>query len=192
MNFLTEWWGGLDLTLQIFYAVGIFAGGILLLQTLLMIFGIGDGDIDVDTDVDFDHDGGGHILSVRSITAFLFGFGWTGALCLKSGLSIGLSILLAIAAGTVMLFIIVGLMRLVYGLKQDGTVNYRNAIGQIGTVYLTIPGGGSKAGKIEVLVQGRLAVVDAFCKGGENLENGTKVKVLDTIGESGLLVEPLS
>jgi hypothetical protein len=187
MNFLTGWWGGLDLSLQIFYAVGIFSGCILVLQTLLMIFGFGDGDIDTD----FDHDGGGHIFSVRSVTAFLFGFGWTGALCLKSGLGIGLTILLAIAAGGVMLFIIVGLMRLIYGLRQDGTLDYRNAIGEIGTVYLPIPAGGQKPGQIEVMVQGRLAVVEAFHKGDQNLPNKSRVKVIDTIGGNSLLVEPL-
>ncbi len=189
MSFLTEWWGGLDLSLQIFYATGIFSGCILLLQTLLMVFGIGDGDWDFDTD--FDHDGGGHILSVRSVTAFFFGFGWTGVLCLQSGFGIGLTILLAIAAGTVMLFIIVGLMRLIYGLRQDGTVDYRNAIGQVGTVYLPIPAGGQRPGKIEVMVQGRLAVVEAFYPGDRKLPNQSKVKVLDTIAGNGLLVEPL-
>jgi len=191
MSFLTEWWGGLDLSLQIFYAVGIFSGGILLLQTLLMVFGIGDGDLDADADFGLDHDGGGHILSVRSVVAFLFGFGWTGALCLKSGLGIGLTMLLAIGAGTLMLFVMVGLMRLIYGLRQDGTVNYRNAIGEVGTVYLPIPPGGQKPGQIEVMVQGRLAVVEAFYKGDEKLENKSKVKVIDTFGGNGLLVEPL-
>lgn len=177
--------------MQIFYAVGIFSGGILLIQTAFMLLGIGDGDLDLDSDFDLDHDGGGHILSVRTVTAFLFGFGWTGALCLKSGLNIGLAILAAMAAGTVMLFILVGLMRLIYSLKQDGTINYRNAIGQIGTVYLPIPAKGNKAGKIEVMVQGRLAVVEAFHKGEQKLDNGSKVKVIETIGENGLLVEPL-
>lgn len=192
MNLITEWWSGLDFTLQIFYALGIFSGGILLLQTALMLLGIGDGDVDLDADMDLDGDGGGHILSVRTVTAFLFGFGWTGALCLKSGIGIGLSILAAMAVGTLMVVVLVVLMRLIYSLKQDGTVNYRNAIGQIGTVYLPIPGGGSQAGKIEVMVQGRLAVVDAFHKGDQKLANGSKVKVLETIGENGLLVEPIS
>ncbi len=185
MTLITEWWNGLDFTLQIFYALGIFSGGILLIQTALMLLGIGDGDIDLD------HDGGGHILSVRTVTAFLFGFGWTGALCLKSGLSIGLSILAAMAAGSTMVLVLVVLMRLIHNLKQDGTINYRNAIGQVGTVYLPIPAGG-KSGKIEVMVQGRLAVVDAFHNGDQKLANGSKVKVLETIGENGLLVEPLS
>ncbi|MFK5921049.1 MAG: hypothetical protein QM496_02630 [Verrucomicrobiota bacterium] len=192
MNIFTEWWGGLDLTLQIFYALGIFSGSILLMQTALMVLGIGDGALDMDTDFDLDHDGGGHILSVRSITGFLFAFGWTGALCLQSGLGIGLTILAAIAAGTAMLFLLFGLMRLINSLRQDGTINYRNAIDQIGTVYLPIPAGGQQAGKIEVVVQGRLSVMEAFHKGEHKLENGSKVKVVDVIGENGLLVEPLS
>jgi len=190
MNFITEWWGGLDLSLQIFYALGIFSGGILLLQTLLMLFGIGDGDFD--TDVDMDAGEGLHFLSVRTITAFLFGFGWTGAICIKSGLHILLTLSIATGAGTVMLLMILGIMRLFHGLRHDGTLNYRNAIGVIGSVYLPIPAGGKTPGQVEVMVQGRLVVVEAFYKGDEKLENHSKVKVIDTIGETSLLVEPLS
>lgn len=188
---ISEWWGGLDLALQIFYALGIFSGSILLLQTLLMLFGIGDGDVDLDTDIDLDAGDGMHILSVRTITAFLFGFGWTGAICLKSGLNITLTLLIATGAGTTMLIIIVVLMRLFHGLRQDGTINYRNAIGEIGSVYLPIPPGGKNPGQVEVMVQGRLVVVEAFYKGDEKLENHSKVKIIDTIGETSLLVEPL-
>lgn len=187
---LTEWWNGLDFTLQIFYALGIFSGAILLIQTALMFLGIGDGDVDLDGDMDLDSDG--HILSVRTITGFLFAFGWTGALCLKSGLGIGLTISAAIAAGTAMLFLLLGLMRLIYSLRQDGTLDYRNAIGQIGTVYMPIPSDGNKAGKIEVMVQGRLAIMEAFYQGEQKLATGSKVKVIDTIGENSLLIEPLS
>ena len=192
MNIITEWWGGLDLALQIFYALGIFSGSVLLLQTLLMLLGIGDGDVDLDTDVGLDAGDGMHILSVRTITAFLFGFGWTGAICLKSDLNILLTLLIATGAGTAMLLIILAIMRLFHGLRQDGTLNYRNAIGEIGSVYLPIPAGGKTPGQIEVMVQGRLVVVEAFCKGDEKLGNHSKVKVIDTIGETSLLVEPLS
>ena len=192
MNMLTEWWGGLDLTLQIFYALGIFSGAILLIQTLLMLLGVGDGDMDMDSDVDLDHGDGGGLLSVRTIVAFLFGFGWTGALCHKSGLNITLTLLIAFAVGMAMMFIIFGLMRFLYSMRQDGTINYNNAIGEIGTVYLPIPGGGKTPGKVEVMVQGRLVVAEAFHQGDEKLENHSKVKIINTAGGNSLIVEPLA
>jgi len=190
---LNEWWDSLNMPLQIFYGIGIVSTFILLIQSLLMILGLDHSDMDLDTDFDLDHgDGGMHILSVRTIIAFSTGFGWTGVVCLKAGLPLWLSLLIAIAIGMVMMFSIYALMRFFFSMRHDGSVNYTNAIGEIGTVYLPIPAGGKSPGQIEVNVQGRLAVVEAFCKGDEKLANKSKVKVIDTVGERSLLVEPLN
>ena len=51
---MMDWWNGLDLTEQIFALIAIPSTLVLLIQTLLMLFGIGDG---VDTDLDLDGDG---------------------------------------------------------------------------------------------------------------------------------------
>lgn len=55
----TNWWEGLTLLQQCFAAVAIPATVILVLQTVLLLFGLGGHDADhgeVDTDHDFDHD----------------------------------------------------------------------------------------------------------------------------------------
>jgi len=192
MNMINEWWENLDFALQLFYGIGIVSTLILLVQTFLMLLGLDHSDMDLDTDFDLDAgDSGMHILSVRTVIAFATGFGWTGVICLKAGLAMWLSLLIAVVVGSVLMFSIFALMRFFYSMRQDGSVNYHNAIGEVGTVYLPIPPGGQKPGRIEVMVQGRLAVVEAFCKGDEKLENQSKVKVVDTVGERGLLVEPL-
>jgi hypothetical protein len=49
----------------------------------------------------------------------------------------------------------------------------------------------SGPGKIEVLVQGRLRVVDAFNKSGDSLPNRSRVKVVDVMDQNTLVVEPL-
>ena len=64
-----------------------------------------------------------------------------------------------------------------------------NAIGQVGKVYLTIPADGQ--GKIEVVIQKRLKVVEAMTKGDVNIPTGTQVKVLAVSGPGTLVVEPL-
>jgi len=190
---ISEWWESLNVPLQIFYGIGIASTLILLVQSLLMVIGLDHGDMpDLDTDFDLDHgDGGMHILSVRTLIAFSTGFGWTGAICMKAGLAMWASLLIASVVGLIMMFSVFALMRLFYSMRQDGSVNYRNAIGAVGTVYLPIPGGGATPGQVEVMVQGRLAVVEAYYKGDEKLANQSKVKIIDTIGERGLLVEPL-
>jgi len=62
---VTEWWNGLTTLEQVFYYCAIPATVILVLQTILSIFGIGHGDGDVDFDgdgnIDFDGDIDGNI-----------------------------------------------------------------------------------------------------------------------------------
>ena len=54
---MTAWWMGLDLLHQVFYLIAIPFTAILILQTVLLLIGLGhSGDSDIDTDHDFDHD----------------------------------------------------------------------------------------------------------------------------------------
>ncbi len=138
-----------------------------------------------------EHSSGLHVLSTRTIVAFLAGFGWTGVIARTGGISTGLSALAALAVGTVLMFMVYWLMRVLYGLRQSGNVDYRNAIGQVGTVYVRIPAAGVGTGQIQVLVQGRLATVAAVTDGPENITSGRKVKVTAQLSESILKVEAL-
>ena len=76
-------------------------------------------------------------------------------------------------------------------MKDSGTLNYANAVGQVGTVYLPVPPGRSGIGKIQVMIQGRLKVVQAQTGLEQRLDNLTKVRVVEQIGPHTLLVEPL-
>lgn len=189
---MTEWWQSLQPTLQFFYAVSIISTLVLLFQTILILFtGMDDihtGDIDPDVAA---HSGGLHILSVRTVCAFFVGFGWTGVLCLKANLGVALSLLVAAVDGSVFMFAVYFLMKTLYGLRDSGTLDYRNAIGQIGSVYLPIPASMAGPGQIEVQIQGRLSVVHAFTRSDRRLENRSKVKVVDLVDPQTLLVEPL-
>ena len=67
MEWFTNWWGALSLLQQIFACCAIPATVILIIQTLLLMFGFGahaadNGEIDHDFDHDFDH-GGDHGFS---------------------------------------------------------------------------------------------------------------------------------
>ena len=55
MSFV-EWWNALGLATQIFYCIAIPATLVLVIQTILMFFGLDDGDADADFDVDLDAD----------------------------------------------------------------------------------------------------------------------------------------
>ena len=183
------WWESLATPLRVFYVIAISTTFFMLLQLAAMLFGLGDGDVDVDgSDADL---GGGQVLSVRTVTAFFAGFGWTGVTALKAGYSLTVAIVLAVAVGGLFVLGVLALMRTLYGLRYSGTLDYKNAIGEVGNVYLKIPAAMAGPGQIEVRVQGRLCVVQAFTRADHDLDNRTRVRVVDTLDQNTLVVEPL-
>lgn len=182
------WWNSLGAALQLYYAIAFAASALLLLQLLLSLVGFdGDADMDFDTEV---HDFGGY-LSLRSLTAFFAGFGWGGVVALRGGMSVLGSSLVAVATGGVLMASVVALMRGLYAMRASGTLDYSNAIGQVGNVYLPIPPNMEGPGQVEVLVQGRLAVVQAFTRAGHRLPNRSRVRVTETLDQQTIVVEPL-
>ncbi len=83
------------------------------------------------------------------------------------------------------------MMRAMLRLQSSGTLDYNNAVGEVATVYVTVPAFQKAGGQIEVLIQGRLTVAEALHKGGTPLSPGTKVRVVETLGRSTFVVEPL-
>ena len=92
---MDDWWNSLGTELRVFYAIATAGTTVLVAQLALQVFGIGDGDADgadgmdgdvgADMDTDMDGDGDAHatglnVLSIRSITAFIAGFGWAGVI----------------------------------------------------------------------------------------------------------------
>lgn len=188
---MTEWWNSLLLERQIFYAIGLFSLGVLVLQILLTLLGVGHHDADFSSHGD--HDSGMGLVTVRTVTAFFVGFGWTGAIMLNHGYSMAAAIAAGTATGTAFLlatwFLIHNLLRLQ---SSGGNVDYNNAIGTVGTVYTTIPAAEAGGGQIELMLQGRLMMAEAYTKAAWNLKPNSKARVIALIGRSTLLVEPLT
>jgi hypothetical protein len=69
-------------------------------------------------------------------------------------------------------------------LQSSGTLDLNKAIGQVGTIYLSVQRGGR--GKVEVIVQNRLSVFDARASDGSELPTGRRVRVVDV--EADVLV----
>jgi membrane protein implicated in regulation of membrane protease activity len=189
VNFIQSWWDALNFDLQIFYGIAIIALIVLSFQMILtLFFGMDDG-----TDA-FDigqHDSGMGIFSVRGITAFFTGFGWTGVICIKRGLDLIPTVAIAFFIGFGLMLMIYLMMRSFMRLQSNGKLDYSNAIGQIATVYLTVSPVQRPGGQVEVMIQGRLVTAEALQKGSQPLAPGTKVKVVDQIGAATLIVEPL-
>jgi|AntRauTorcE11897_2_1112592.scaffolds.fasta_scaffold29757_1 membrane-bound ClpP family serine protease len=187
-EFLNNWWDALNFDLQVFYGIAIIALAALCFQLVLtLIFGMDDFD---GADV-ADHDSGISIFSVRGITAFFTGFGWTGVICTKEGLSLPVTILIALAVGGGLMLFIYFMMRSFMRLQSNGVLDYQNAVGQTGTVYVTIQPDQQASGQVEIMIQNRLVTAEALYKGSEPIKPGTKVRIVERIGSSTLVVEPL-
>lgn len=181
---MVQWFADLGSAARFFWIVAITAS---LFQVLLFV-----GSLFIGHEFDHSHDGsaaeGVKVLSVRVVVAFLVGFGWTGALLLGDGGSLMQVSSLAILAGLVFMAVIYGIMRLLVSLRADGTLDYSNAVGESGHVYVTIPANRAGEGQIEILFQGRLVTASAVTDGLTALAPRTQVKVEAVQGHTTLVV----
>jgi hypothetical protein len=188
---MTEWWNSLLIEKQIFYAIGLFSLAVLVLQIVLTVVGVGHHDADFSGHGD--HDSGMGLLTVRTVTAFFVGFGWTGVIMLNRGYSTVVAIAAGAATGVALLLTTAFLIRNLLRLQSSGgNVDYNNAIGSVGTVYTTIPAAEAGGGQLELMIQGRLMMAEAYTKATWNLKPNSKAKVIALIGRTTLLVEPLT
>lgn len=153
----------------------------------------GDGQPDVFPETDApdpgtQHAHGLHWFTFRGVVAFLCIGSWTAIATLDSGLHPALAVTIALLAGLLALFLVAWLMRAALKLQQSGNLDVRNAVGQVGEVYLTIPQGGK--GKVTVMVQERLLDFDAVSDRAP-LENGRQVRVIGVAPGDILVVIPV-
>lgn len=186
------WWDGLDAESKVYYAIAIVTSVLLAMQIVLSLVGVdADQDIDIDAADGMDGDAGLHIFSIRSVTAFFTGFGWGGVSAVNAGMSTTAAALIALVAGTVFMAGVIAIMRTMMAMQGSGSLNYANAIGRTASVYLPIPADMQGPGKIEVLVQGRMAVVDAFTRADRRIDNRERVTVVEVLDQTTLIVEPI-
>lgn len=136
---------------------------------------LGGGDADVSGDLDGDT---GH-FSVRTIIGFMLGFSWGGFVCIQSGMSTAGSVGVGVLVGLFMFLLIAQLMRFIYGLRSDGSLDYRTLVGMKGTVYVTIPPHGEPGGQVQVAHPSQLVTMQAIQYGDHPLPAQTRIIVTE-------------
>ncbi len=226
---MIEWWESLTLLQQIFTCMAVPATLILIIQSILLLFGIGFGgsdgdagdissdfDSDIDTDIsmadigdidgstqfdvnaasDFDPDTSGgdindtsglSLFTIRGIVAFFSVGGWTG-LVLSKYTSSYIAIPIAFIAGTGALVGIALLFKYAMRFQDKGNIDIKNAIGKVGSVYLTIPANKTGKGKINVMVQERFVELDAVTDNNQPILTGSIIEVAGIIDQQTVLV----
>ena len=194
---MINWWNELLLLQQIFALIALPSPLLIIIQTVLMLIGIGGEGAEVDADVDIDDgielpDDGLAIFSVRGVTSMLCITGWVAVALLETSLPQGIAIAIAILCGVATLIGMAYLMRAIYKLQSSGNIDIENCVGKIGEVYIPIPAAGNGSGKVNLTVQEKFSEFAAITTVGEQLKTGAFVRVV-AVSESGILVvEPIA
>ncbi|OYT71120.1 MAG: hypothetical protein CFK52_08830 [Chloracidobacterium sp. CP2_5A] len=163
---MTEWLAASSALESLCWGVALFSTALLVMK--LLLGSLLDG-LDGHFDGSFDLLGGAEPVPSGGLKAILAGCmvtGWSGVLCFQLTRLTPLAALgAALGAGFATFLATAWILRQVYRIESDGTLQPANAIGRFGTVYLTIPAGGQGSGQVQIEVQGRLATLDAITDG---------------------------
>lgn len=211
---MTEWWEGLSTVLKVLYCVAIPSTLILLLQTLLAVFGMHDGGagtdisdtsgIDFHGDIHIPHDIGGHdfaadhyidggnpgdfgamrMFTLQTIVAFLTTFSWTTIVCLHGGMPNWLGFVIGFAIGAIVMITLAKIVQLSARLAENGTLDLRNTLGMSASVYIPVPAKGQGFGKVTVTVQGQFRELSAVSNDDQPFPTGTQVRITDLRGDT--------
>ena len=188
---------------QIFIACAVLGGTLLAFQLVLSLFGFGGhDDVGGGHDLHLDHhggDSGAHhggggaawllgFITFRNMVAGLTFFGLIGLATTSAGWDRPESLAAAAGAGLVAAAVVGVIMRSITRLEASGNVDIRKAVGQTGTVYVTIPGNKTGPGKVHLELQNRTAEYEAVTFQPDALATGAKIVVVDVVAPDTLEV----
>lgn len=182
---------GIASNVEAFYWItAILATGMFIVKMVLSSLGA-DHDFDIDADIpdDVDFDADHHFLSFDAILFFFKALGWIGVICYSFTKFAPLTIFaISLGSGILTFFLAAYALAKMRNLESSGTLDLRNAIGKVGTVYLSIPANAGGSGQIQIPIQGRLETLDAKSP-DDSIRTGQKVLVYD-VKDNVLLVSP--
>ena len=146
------------------------------------------GVVDEFNDTPLSSFAGLRIFTVRGVLAFLSIGGWT-AYALSDALAPGWGILIGVLAGALAAFLLAYALRQAMKLESEGNLDYRNAVGKRGTVYIKVPHNRTGTGHVNVTFQDRLMEVDAVTDEAEDLKTGTAVEITGLEKETTVIVK---
>lgn len=172
----------------IFVSCAVLGGILFFIMMLLMMVGDVLGGVTDAIGIDIDAGGGAfEILSIQGLSVAIMMFGLTGMFGLSAT---GSDVVAVLAGGVGAAAGMYGMGKMMYGINQlqaDGTVDYRDAIGQRGQVYSRIKP--NETGEIQVPVDGTLKTLLARAQDKSLLiPSGEFIRVVDVIGSTMIVV----
>lgn len=190
---MLDWFFSLKWFPKIYWIIAIVAS-FLFIITIIMSFVGGDADEigDVDAEIDGDTGIGFQFITYKNLVGFFTIFGWSGIACIDEGFSKPTTIIISLICGLIMMAIMAAMFYYMRKLSDSGTLDYKNALDQIGEVYLTVGANRSKIGKAHVRIQGALRELEALTDSETDLKTGTVIKVTSVTPNGILIIEKLN
>lgn len=189
---MTEWFFNLELFPRIYWGIALL-GSLIFIITIILTFAGGDADeLDTDGEIDGDTGIGFQFITFKNLVGFFTLFGWSGIACIDEGFSKPITIAISIGSGLAMMTIMAAMFFYMRKLNHSGTLNFKNAIGNVGEVYLTIGAKRSSIGKVHVRIQSALRELEALTDSESDLKSGSVIKVKDVTENGILIVEQLN
>lgn len=186
---MNEWFAAFETFEKVYWFIALIASGIfIVLMILTFIGGEFDDTGDVDADIDGDTGIDFQFLSFKNLIGFFTIFGWTGIASIQAGLSTGLVILISIICGLLMMAIMASLFYYLGKLNSSGSLKMKNALNQVGEVYLTIGANRSRIGKVHINIQGGMRELEALTDETSDLHQGDIITVTEITGTGILIV----
>jgi hypothetical protein len=191
---MLDWWSHLSHLNQTLYGIAACISVPFAWQLIASLVGLAhDVDSDgmdtagtdaVDTVLAF------KLLSMRALLTFFTLFFWAAALYLEREGATSRVFGIAALWGLAGMSAVAGLLHVLPKLAHAGTRDLESALNAEASVYLDIPA--NATGEIRVVVSGSVCHVKARSIGGEAIPAGTPVTVCSRIGQTILIVKPLS
>ncbi len=186
---MNEWFAAFEPFEKVYWSIALIASGIFIVL-IILTFVSGDLEDTGDVDAEIEGDTGIHFqfLSFKNLIGFFTLFGWTGIACIGEGLSKGMVILISTVCGLLMMAIMASLFYYLGKLNSSGSLKIKNALNQVGEVYLTIGANRSRIGKVHINIQGGLRELDALTDETSDLHQGDIITVTQITGTGILIV----
>ncbi|HOI86097.1 MAG TPA: hypothetical protein PLP48_08470 [Acholeplasmataceae bacterium] len=183
---------------QVLFILASSSTAIMIIFLIMMLLGFDSDEFDSGDVPNLDADGindepltgiaGLKVLTLRGALVFFAIGSWTSYL-LVSSLGVLWGLLIGVVVGVIAAYIQALAFRATLRLESSGNIDYNNAIGKIGSVYLRIPKKRLGKGKVSIIIQDRLTEVDAVTDQEDDLLPKASVEVVGLLDATTLIVK---
>ncbi|MDR1887310.1 MAG: hypothetical protein LBQ70_05275 [Prevotellaceae bacterium] len=185
---MEEFWTSLEVLEKILWSIAIPSSVIFIIQTIMTFVGMDAHD---GVGAEFDGSEGDsspfQLFSFRNLINFLLGFSWAGISLSGNVESEALIVILSTVGGLLLVTVVMLIFYYMSKLGQSGNIKSEDAIGKTAVVYVPIAENRSRAGKVQMTINGSTCEFDALTDGGI-LKTGEPVVVKSVINGNLLLV----